>query len=351
MHDPASSTPDEAQLTDVIAQQQQRWQRIDARLPQIPTSCLPSLVKKARESSHLDPIIVGPSSRPDCIAFPVLLRLSPDSDDLVYFDILSGTAIQIAFRDDLQSTLSGSFANLISRLEDVWNTNGATAGLINWPTRDREVADYVMTAGYTLDSHLAVRRGVPALPLVHRSLPAVNTRLAVPDDEPAILELHSQVVQAHIPNAPFARNAPTAKSGMQTRLSRVWAGETTDEGASLVIVADIADRVVAMAECQIGFISAQPDALLPPGKYALIKTFGVAQGLRRRGIGHILEQAVSAACTELSADGFYLIFSPYNPSATAFWSSVGYEPIWTLYQKRGLNSAVSGDSAEAVRKL
>ena len=332
------STVSEVQLIDLIARQQERWQRIDPRLPRVPISSLPFLVKKACESSFQDPIIVGPSCHPDCIAFPVLLRLSPDSDDLVYFESLSGAAIQITFSEDLPGVFSRSFGDLISRLEAAWAINGATAGLINWPTYDREVANSLLAAGYTLDSYLALRQGVPDLPPIRSPQLTVTTRFAIPDDEVAILELQRQVVQAHIPNAPFARNAPTAISGMRDRLSRIWAGETIDEGASLVIVADIADRIVAMAECQIVFITAQPDALLSPGKYALIKNFGVAQELRRSGIGHILERAVSLACIELSVNGFYLIFSPYNPSASAFWPSVGYEPIWTLYQKRGFAS-------------
>jgi GNAT superfamily N-acetyltransferase len=339
------STFDEGRIVDLIVSQQRRWSRIDSRLPQIPTSELPSFLKQGYESCKHPPVVVGPAASPDCMAFPGFRSLDPESDELVYFQRLTGTAIQASFRSTSPRVLDRVIGTLLARLEETWKAGGATAAIFNWPSRDGDVHDLFHREGYTLDSHIAVRSGVSHREPSCGSDGTVTTRRAISSDEAAILDLHRQVIQAHIPNAPFARLHPAAIPAMRDRLRRMWAGETVEEGASLVIVAELDDRVVAMAECQIRSISAEPGALLQPGRYLLINSFGVSQAVRRRGIGNILERAVTETCANLSVDGSYLIFSPYNPSANSFWPSVGYEPIWTLYQKRGLRALAHATEA------
>lgn len=331
-------TFDEGQIIDLIVNQQRRWRQIDPRLPQIPNSELSSFLKQGYESCKHLPIVVGPAASPDCMAFPGFRNLDPQSDELVYFQRLTGIAIQTSFRSTSPHVLDQFLGTLLARLEETWKAGGATAAIINWPTRDGDVQDLFRREGYTLDSHLAVRYGASHLEPSYRSDWTVITRRAMPSDEAAILDLQRQVIQAHIPNAPFARLHPAAIPAMRDRLRKIWTGETIEEGASLVIVAELHDQVVAMAECQIRSIAAEPGALLQPGRYVLISSFGVSQAVRQRGIGKILERAVTATCANLSVDSSYLIFSPYNPSANSFWPSVGYEPIWTLYQKRGLKA-------------
>ena len=332
------STFYEGQIIDLIVSQQQRWRQIDPRLPQIPTSELSSFLKQGYESCKHFPVVVGPAAGPHCMALPGLRSLNAQSDELVYFQRLTGTAIQASFRSTSPYVLDQVLGTLLARLEETWKADGATAAIFNWPTRDGDVKDLFRREGYALDSHLAVRSGVSHSEPGCRSDWTVITRRAMPSDEAAILDLHRQVIQAHIPNAPFARLHPTAIPAMRNRLRRIWEGGTVEEGASLVIIAELDDQVVAMAECQIRSIAAELGALLQPGRYLLINSFGVSQAVRRRGIGNILERAVTATCENLSVDGSYLIFSPYNPSANSFWPSVGYEPIWTLYQKRGLKA-------------
>lgn len=338
MRTPAQDTIDEPELVRLVARRQERWHRIDSRLPQVPSPWLVSLIHDAGRVSRNDPVVVGRPSDPDCMAFPYVRDLSEESDDLVYFDRVTGSAMQLTFRDLSPMTLGRSFGLLLSRLETIWSEGGATAGVLNWPTRDGDPAEYFRAAGYTLDSYLALRTGLGPQQSTLRSNLRAKTRLATPPDEKAILELHSQVIDAHVPNAPFARHHASAAVGMRSRLRRAWRGEALEKGGPLIMVADLDGKVVAMAECQFRSIKTHPDSLLRPGKYALINTFAVAKEVRRLGIGHILERAVSDAFVALSIDGFYLIYSPYNPSASAFWPSVGYEPLWTLYQKRGLTT-------------
>lgn len=333
---PLDTAFDDNHIIDLIVSQQRRWRQIDPRLPQIPTPDLSSFLKQAYDSCKHFPLVVGPAASPDCIAFPGFRSLNPESDELVYFQRLTGTAIQATFRGTSPDDLNQILGTLLARLEEKWKAGGATAAIFNWPTRDGDVQDIFHRANYTLDSHLAVRSGISHREPCCKSDLNVITRRATPNDEAAILDLHRQVIHAHIPNAPFASLHPAAIPAMRGRLRRIWSGETVEEGASLVIVAELNDRVVAMAECQIRSIAIEPGALLQPGRYLLINSFGVSQAVRRRGIGNILERAVTATCANLSVDKSYLIFSPYNVSANSFWPSVGYEPIWTLYQKRGL---------------
>jgi hypothetical protein len=56
--------------------------------------------------------------------------------------------------------------------------------------------------------------------------------------------------------------------------------------------------------------------------------------LRRSGIGKDLEAAVDDELRHGDTLGTYLWFSAYYASASNFWPSLGYEPIWTSYQRR-----------------
>jgi ribosomal protein S18 acetylase RimI-like enzyme len=342
MHGNSNKVMVDRGLVGLVRQQQLRWSHSDMRLPSFTTAQIHELVKSARELSRNNPIVIGSPDEPYCMAFPGRQLLPSDSEGLVYFEELSGVAQLTAFREIPGEIIH--FRELVSALEAAWSAAGIDAALFYWPTRDGDMGDHFISAGYMLDSYMAVHMGpMPDWEIGNAlKLREFTVRSARPKDEASILEIHRQVVQAHIPNAPFAREVPTSTFGIRERLRKFWAKEPGSDMVPLILVVEAAGHVVAMADCWIHPVAPRLENPLRPGKYAYINSFGVASGLRRSGIGKILASRLSTELGNYDLDGSYLIYSPYNESARSFWPSIGYEPMWTLYQKRGLSELVSG---------
>ena len=326
-------------MVNLISVQRERWTRLDPRLPQFSPPTSSSIESIQNEGDH-KPVVSSVQGDPYCIAFPQLTKIEADSDALVYFEEVTGSVIELAIRDVESKQAASSIVDIMRQLEDFWLKNGATAAIIYWPTRESVVGHYLESAQFILDSYIAVRFDVDRMDIFDKMPnPEVNIRIARPEDENDILELQLEVVRAHIPHAPFAREIPTATVGIRKRLQAFWSGESVEDGGSLFMLAEIDKAVVGMAECQLHAFQTAPGALLSHGRYGLVNTFGVSARFRRKGIGNVLERAISRIFEEWDVDGSYLIYSPYNESASGFWSTRGYDPLWTLYQKRAFPNA------------
>ncbi|MBA2677457.1 MAG: GNAT family N-acetyltransferase [Ktedonobacteraceae bacterium] len=59
------------------------------------------------------------------------------------------------------------------------------------------------------------------------------------------------------------------------------------------------------------------------------------ENLQGRGIGRLLVQTIEDALPAFQShlDSYVLWFNPANPSASSFWSRLGFQPLWTTYQR------------------
>ena len=161
----------------------------------------------------------------------------------------------------------------------------------------------------------------------------------------------------------------------RSRLARIWTGETFEEGAPLVVVVmsyrilcngikrkcvkaspalaprlfcnsalhkirygvvvvERGNEIVAMAESDLLILgpSEEPN-FLPSGRYGHLNNVSVRNDMRGQGVGHTLVQAVFNFFETAHLDGYLLWFNPDNPLARAFWSRLGFLPVWRTYQR------------------
>jgi GNAT superfamily N-acetyltransferase len=61
----------------------------------------------------------------------------------------------------------------------------------------------------------------------------------------------------------------------------------------------------------------------------------VREDLQGQGIGRLLVQGIEdiLALLQLDLNGYILWFNPDNPKAASFWPRLGFQPLWTTYQR------------------
>jgi ribosomal protein S18 acetylase RimI-like enzyme len=322
-----------APLVQLMEAQQGRRQRFDDRLPRATYLGLEARLAESCLKAGSQPVVVRRGGKLLAFAIPSILSFPSDSDQLAFFVQRNGFAHELTLSNTSKTGPQESLIPLLNLLSSKWAAQHAPDAVLMWPSRDVDIEPTLRSVGFRLDSYTAFR--LPDFQAQDVATPLnVQTRLAAPEDEDAIVALHLDVVAAHVPSSPFARVVETLSPRLRERLARTWAGDSAEAGAPIVLVAECKGHVVAMAECWLKIIESASDERLPPGRYGYINSFGVANSLRGSGIGRVLEHAVTRTLAELHIDGSYLIFSAYNVASQGFWSAMGYDPLWTTYQRR-----------------
>lgn len=331
-------------LMEAIAEQHDRRSRLDPRLPALDRSCLSDLLSRTEAHTPGLARLVEVKHVVTALAWPAVEHYPPDSDKLAYYEGDTGTAVALTIRDGSEDSRQ-ALSRLLDRIEQDWRVGGATGANILWPCRDVDIDALLTGCGFMRDACIAYRPAPPSalragyLPVVGES--GLVARTAVPDDEPTLLRLQEVVLEAHIPASPFARFVPGVRSQFRKRLGAMWAGQSPDDGGCLVTVVEKQGRVVGMSECFVKRHTASLDMLLPEGRYGYVNTFGILPEWRGDGTGRFLAGAVDHHLRSLQVRGNYLYYSYYNRGAVAFWSKLGYAPLWRTYQRRDLAPRVA----------
>jgi GNAT superfamily N-acetyltransferase len=225
-------------------------------------------------------------------------------------------------------------AALLAALTASWQNRQTTGSLVRWPSADRWIASALVKEGFLLDSYCAYTPTPPAPSA--RSLPSdLRIRSARPEDERALIALFREELAFHQACIPFARLSPRALEAFQEKLARLWKGEPLKDGAPLVLVVERqSGQILAMAENTLLCVSAHDEpGFTPPGLYGCIDNMIVSEEERGMGIGRLLADAVFAAFAPLQLGGYLLWYNPGNVPASHFWPRLGFEPLWTTYQR------------------
>ena len=200
---------------------------------------------------------------------------------------------------------------------------GAEADAVLWPAADGQGAGWWAVAGLEPAGKYALR---PPEPLPAEPPPGVTIRAATPDDVDAVAALHRDAVAFQAAVSPYVREVPAAEAGFRRRLL---------DGRSSTQVADRDGELLGMAEWWVTTAEAEHGraAVLPPGRYAYLNSVGVRFDARGDGLGRALAGAVLAAAGPGLA-GSTLWFSVHNPVAGGVWPHLGWQPLWTMWERR-----------------
>jgi GNAT superfamily N-acetyltransferase len=266
---------------------------------------------------------------------PALWHIHERSILLAFLTARNGVAQRLTLPAPAEHDAPAVADALLHALNDYWQRHATTGDLIHWPSCDPWLEPIIKKHGFLLDSVCAFH---PLLSTISPFIAASSfiTRPARPTDEATLLELFREELQAHEPYTPFVHLSPGVLQAFQTKLERLWRGTSLEEGAPLILVVEFDGEVVAMGDCSL--LEIQPDSepgYTPPGRYGCIDNISVRAAMRGQGVGSLLVQAVYAAfaAIRLELDGYVLWYNPDNLPARSFWSRLGYEPLWTTYQR------------------
>ncbi|SFC36956.1 Protein N-acetyltransferase, RimJ/RimL family [Micromonospora sediminimaris] len=322
-------------VLDAIVEQHRRRSRLDERLPSLDRAKVAALLASAATPTTSAVRAICDADGVIALAWPAVEHYDPDSDKLAYYERDTGTTFGLTIRQTGGPCLAALNA-LLTQIEQDWRAAGATGANLVWPCREMSIDQPLAAHGFAKDACIAVKPMAEPRPAATGRRRSLSARLAVPDDEPMLLRLQEAVLAAHIPDSPFARRVPAVRARFHDRLAEMWAGRTPADGAPLVVVAEDQGQIVGMSECFVRRHDIALDMLLPDGLYGYVNTFGVLPERRGGGAGRFLADAVERALSHFDVRGIYLYYSYYNTAAMAFWSKVGYSPLWRTYQCRRL---------------
>ncbi len=323
-------------LVELSLAQHRRLSQLDPRLYAVRSYAQGEAILQ-RKRQHEEPFyaICDAQGRVCGYVQPALWRIHERSTLLAFLTPCNGVARLLTLPSPEEHDAPVIADMLLRRLNEYWQRHATTGDLIQWPSRDTWLEPVLKQHGFLLDSVCALHPMSSNISSSNAST-AFLTRPARPADEAMLLELFCEELRAHEPYTPFVRMTPEVIPAFQTKLERLWRGRSLEAGAPLILVTEFAGEVVAMAECTL--LEIHPDdepGYTPPGRYGCIDNICVHATMRGRGVGRSLVQAVYAAFAEkhLELDGYLLWYNPDNLPARTFWSRLGYEPLWTTYQR------------------
>lgn len=265
-------------------------------------------------------------------ALPTIWALKPDSILLSFLTARNGIVENLTLPEPQDA--AGVLRAMLTALDTFWRSANTTGALIRWPTGDFWLEPFLVEHGFQLDSVCALRDLEPFF-TERPTLPALlKVRSALPGDEEALVQLFEAELLFHAPYTPFVRSSPQVLQAFRAKLGKIWAG--LQESAPLVLVVEQGREIVAMAELTLLQVEPSDEpGLTPPGRYCCIDNMSVRKDLQGQGVGRVLVQAIADALPTFQShlDGYALWFNPANPKAARFWSRLGFQPLWTTYQR------------------
>ena len=324
-------------MVALIIAQQSRQHALDPRLPAARPRQEITAALAIRHGSGEQPLVVlDANGRVRGYAGSDVWKLSETSMLRAFLSARNGVARVLVLPDPAEEDAPVVATALLTALSDVWQRLDTTGDLVRWPSTDSWLEPRLAEQGFRLDSVCAVRSLQPfAEPARAPSLQVV-TREALPSDEEMLVALLEEELRYHERYTPFVRSSPAVLSAFRGKLARLWDGASLQERAPLILVVERAGEIVAMAENTLLVLGPDDEpGFTPPGRYGCIDNVSVREELRGHGIGRLLVRAIfdAFAAPGLSLDGYILWYNPDNPQAGRFWPHMGFQPLWTTYQR------------------
>jgi GNAT superfamily N-acetyltransferase len=321
-------------IVDLILQQETRLQALDPHLRDVRRRDLieASLIHQVQGPEQ--PLVAHDGQgRVRGYVQPAVWNLPQSSLLHAFLTPHNGIAQNLTLPAPAEEDASLVTAALLAALSTSWTSRQTTGDLLRWASHDTWVEPTFFEQGFLLDSVCAYTRH-PPIPSGRSLPPSFRIRTAQPEDEEAVVGLFQEELQFHEACVPFAHLNQEALQAFRRKLVRFWECCDLSDGAQLVLVIEREGQVVAMAESTLLDVSLDDEpGFTPSGRYGCIDNMSVAEQVRGQGIGRLLAQAVFAAFAHLQLDGYILWYNPGNALADQFWPRLGFQPLWTTYQR------------------
>jgi GNAT superfamily N-acetyltransferase len=325
-------------IVDLIVAQQTRQHMRDPRLPQGQTHAQKAAA--LHESSHQEALVaLDEEGHVRGYGQPAIWEIKPTSILGAFLTVRNGIVRALTLPDPADADAGAVATALLSALDTFWQQAETSGDLVRWPSTDGWVEAALTLQGFQRDSICALRPLEPLFAVRPTPGPDQRVRMARPDDEEALVELFHEELQFHERSTFFVRSSPEVLATFRHKLRSMWGGDALDvleAGAPVVLVVEHDKVVVAMAENTLLIVAPGDEpGYTPAGCYWCLDNVSVREALHGQGIGRLLMQAVEDIREELGLllDGYVLWFNPDNPKAARFWTRLGFQPLWTTYQR------------------
>ena len=329
---------DLSEIVDLIMAQQTRQRTRDPRLPQGQTRA--QWDAALRESSQQEALVaLDEEGHVRGYGRPGIWEVQPTSILRAFLTARNGIVSTLTLPNPADEDAGVVATALLSALDTFWQQASTSGNLVRWPSTDGWLAGVLTEQGLQLDSICALRPLQPLFAVRPTSGSDQRVRLARPDDEDALVALFEEELLFHERYTPFVRSSTPVLDAFRRKLRHMWEGDALDvleAGAPVVLVVEHAGSVVAMAENTLLAVSPHDEpGYTPAGCYWCLDNVSVRESFQGQGIGRLLVQGVEDIREELGLllDGYVLWFNPDNPKAARFWMGLGFQPLWTTYQR------------------
>lgn len=311
--------------SDLSAAVAGRWQAIDPMLPApagLPAGCGEPL------------IVPGPAGRPEGIGICCHQRIADEDLDQVW-----GTIIKLELIPRLRTAaaldeLLGQWHGHLAAAPEA--TAKDSAAVVTWPSRDLRGVNALLAHGMQPLTVLAARparrplptEGTPTVGPGAGSHPDLVIREGRPDDLDAAAALEMGVIR-HDAQVGTAIMRPATEVLVREDTRRALAA-----CPAWIWVAERAGRLTGLVHVQPPPESGWIAVMTRPGTTAYLQSMYVTPDERGGGVG---AELVRRAHDELDARGInttLLHYSQLNPLSVPFWSRMGYQPLWTIWEAR-----------------
>lgn len=324
-------------VVDLLIAQQTRHFRGDSRLSAALSQeqVKARLVKVEQEEGGNPLVALDAQGQVRGYVVPSLWRIAETSMLRAFLTACNGVALNLTLPDpDEEDALSVADA-LFGTLTEFWRHNSTSGDLVRWPSWDSWIEPVLREHGFQLDSVCASypRQQLPSSTRMISWAQGI-IRLARPEDEEALVRLLDEELRFHELYTPFVRSTPEVLRAFRRKLARLWNGVSVEEGAPLILVAEREGDIVAMGENTLLILDPDDEpGFTPPGRYACIDNVSVRSDARGQGIGRLLLEAAFDAFTPTSFEEYVLWYNPVNVLAGRVWPHLGFQPLWTTYQR------------------
>jgi GNAT superfamily N-acetyltransferase len=321
-------------IVDLIMAQQTHQLMRDPRLRNVARDQIENMLKTQINSTAF--VALNRDSRVRGYAQPSVWELKETSILQSFLTARNGIVQQLTLPDPVEEDAEEVATTLLTALDTFWQNAATTGDLIRWPSTDVWFTSTLTNRNFQLDSCCALRQLSPFFASRPIPTPRQRIRAAKPDDEEALIGLFQDELHFHEQYTPFVRSNPQVLDAFRRMLHSTWDGMKLEDGAPLVLVVEQDGVVIAMAENTLLEVSPDDEpGFTPAGRYWCIDNVSVQRQFQGRGIGRLLVQAIEDTRTSLhlALDGYILWFNPDNPNAARFWPRLGFQPLWTTYQR------------------
>lgn len=336
-------------VADLMIAQDTRQSASDPRLRPVRQRALVATALARAESGEARPLLaLDACGRVRGYAQPSVWPLAETSMLRAFLSARNGVALNLTLPDPADDDALAVATALLAALTDYWKRNATSGDLIRWPSCDSWIEPMLREQGFQLDSVCAAYPRQPLAPPSRAALssPLLHSRRARPEDEEALVSLLHEELRFHERYTPFVRSSPGVLGAFRRKLGRLWGGASLEEGAPLIIVAERDGQIVGMGENTLLVLGPEEEpGFTPPGRYACIDNVSVREDVRGQGIGRQLTQAAFESFGATEFEAYILWYNPDNTLAARVWTHLGFQPLWTTYQR--LHTA-GGDAIHAA---